>query len=54
MPNISIRNLPDDIYGLIKLIAKTNRRSINSEMICMLVEVVEKEDIIKKTKKKIK
>lgn len=33
MPNITIKNIPDEVYDRIKLRAETNRRSINSEII---------------------
>ena len=36
MPAITVKNIPDDVYERLKLLAKTNRRSINSEIIICL------------------
>lgn len=33
MANITLKNIPDDLYAKIKDAAKRNRRSINNEMI---------------------
>ena len=33
MPNITIKNVPHDLYDKIKMNAKKNRRSINNEII---------------------
>ncbi len=33
MRNISVKNIPDDLYENLKLKAKNNRRSINKEII---------------------
>jgi len=37
MTAITVKNIPDDLYELLKAQAKTNRRSINNEII-MLIE----------------
>lgn len=36
MANITIKNIPDEVYALIKESAKLNRRSINNEVIYRL------------------
>ena len=36
MPAITVKNIPDDVYKRLKLLAKANRRSINSEIIICL------------------
>ena len=33
MPNITVKNIPDDLYEELKRSAKINRRSINQEII---------------------
>ena len=33
MPNITLKNIPSDLYELLKETAAANRRSINSEII---------------------
>ena len=37
MPNITVKNIPDHAYEILKQAATTHRRSINSEII-MLIE----------------
>lgn len=39
--NYTLKNIPEDIYEKIKLRARTRRRSINSEIIAILGEVVD-------------
>ena len=36
MPNITVRDIPEAVYQKIKQEAETNRRSINSEILCGL------------------
>ena len=36
MPAITVKNIPEDVYKRLKLLAKANRRSINSEIIICL------------------
>lgn len=36
MPNITIRDIPDDVFEKIKILSKTDRRSINSEILLLL------------------
>ncbi len=38
--NYTLKNIPEEIYEKIKLRAQTRRRSINSEIIAILSEVV--------------
>jgi plasmid stability protein len=38
--NYTLKNIPEEIYEKIKLRARTRRRSINSEIIAILGEVV--------------
>lgn len=36
MPNLNLKNIPDDLYDRLKESASANRRSINSELIVCL------------------
>ena len=38
MANLSIRNLPDEIYEELKKLAKQNKRSVNNELIYLLTD----------------
>ena len=38
MANLSIRNLPDDVYRELKKLAKQNKRSINNELIYLITD----------------
>ncbi len=40
MATITVKNIPDDLYELLKAQAKTNRRSINSEIITLIERAV--------------
>ncbi|MEM7535821.1 MAG: DNA-binding protein [Chloroflexota bacterium] len=40
MATITIKNIPDKLYELLKASAKTNRRSINNEIIICIEERV--------------
>ncbi len=42
MATITIKNIPDEIYDKIKIQAKANRRSVNSEIISIFEQVVHK------------
>ena len=33
MPNITVKNIPDDLYRRLKAVAKRNQRSLNGEII---------------------
>lgn len=37
---LTLKNIPDEIYGRLKLSAKTHRRSMNSEVIVCLESVL--------------
>ncbi|BAZ47352.1 hypothetical protein NIES4102_43980 (plasmid) [Chondrocystis sp. NIES-4102] len=39
MPNITIRDLPEEVLNAIKQKATANRRSINSEILCGLESI---------------
>ena len=39
---VTIKNIPEDLYEKIKLQAKTNRRSVNSEIISIFEHAVQK------------
>jgi len=41
MANLSIRNLPDEIYEDLKKLAKLNKRSINNELIYLITDTFE-------------
>lgn len=36
MPSITVKNIPDHAYKILKLVATAHRRSINSEIICLI------------------
>lgn len=40
MATITLKNIPDDLYGRLKLQAQAHRRSINSELIHCLEEIL--------------
>jgi len=42
MATVTIKNIPDEVYEKIKLQAKANHRSINSEMISIFEHAVQK------------
>ena len=42
MATITIKNIPEDIYEKIKMQAKANRRSVNSEIISIFEHAVQK------------
>jgi plasmid stability protein len=42
MVTVTIKNIPEDIYEKIKLQAKANRRSMNSEIISIFEHAVQK------------
>ncbi len=42
MTTITIKNIPDDLYEKIKLQAKANHRSVNSEIISIFEHAVQK------------
>ena len=41
--NITVKNIPDDLYEKLKRSAKSNRRSINQEIIVCIENSVQKE-----------
>jgi plasmid stability protein len=40
MANISVKNIPDDLYERLKAVAEVNRRSLNSEIIVCIEKAV--------------
>lgn len=40
MATITVKNIPDELYGKLKSAAKINRRSINSEIIMCIEKVL--------------
>ena len=40
MPNLTLKNIPPDLYELLKQSAATNRRSLNSEIITCIEQGV--------------
>ncbi len=40
MPNLSLRDVPDDLYRQIKEIAERDRRSINQQILVLLEQAV--------------
>ena len=45
MPSITVKNIPPDIYTLLKQSAEANRRSINSEVIACIERAVSSQPI---------
>ncbi len=41
MPNLTVRNIPKDVYAVLKQDAKRHRRSINAEILAMLADRAE-------------
>ncbi len=41
MATLHVRNVPDDVYGLLQQQAHTNRRSISAETVTLLVEALQ-------------
>ena len=44
MASVTIKNIPDELYEQLKLIAKANRRSINQEVIFMIEQAMRSGD----------
>lgn len=40
MPAITVKNIPDELYGKLKYSAEQHRRSVNSELISCLEQVL--------------
>lgn len=40
MANVTVKNIPDELYGRLKSVAEINRRSINSEIIMCIENAV--------------
>lgn len=56
MASITVKNIPPDLYGLLKVSAATNRRSINSEIITCIEQgvrfgKVDPEDVLKRARR---
>jgi antitoxin FitA len=45
MATITLKNIPDDLYDRLKLVAQTHHRSINSELINCLETILKTEKI---------
>jgi plasmid stability protein len=43
MPNITLKNIPDDLYAALKKSAELNRRSLNSEILVCIEKTLVKE-----------
>lgn len=62
MANITVKNIPDDLYKNLKYVAATNHRSLNNEIIVCIekairsrrIDKVEFLDRIKKLRREIK
>jgi antitoxin FitA len=46
MPALTIKNIPDDLYEQLKLKAELHRRSINSEVLVYLEQVLRPKKIL--------
>lgn len=40
MATVTVKNIPDELYGRLKAVAKINRRSVNSEIIVCIEKAV--------------
>jgi plasmid stability protein len=40
MPNITLKNIPEELYALLKQSAEVNRRSLNKEIIACIEQAV--------------
>jgi plasmid stability protein len=45
MPTITVKNIPVDVYEELKKVAKTNHRSINSEIIACIEHIVRSQPV---------
>lgn len=43
MATMTIKNIPDELYEKLKLVAATNRRSLNNEVIVIIEKAIKKE-----------
>ena len=43
MATITVKNIPDELYERLKLMATANRRSINNEVITLIEQAVEQQ-----------
>lgn len=41
MATVTIKNIPDELYEQLKIMAKANRRSINNEVIVIIEQAIE-------------
>ncbi len=41
MPNLTVRNIPKGVYGLLKQAAKRQKRSLNAEVLAILADKAE-------------
>jgi len=41
MPNLTVRNIPKEVYAVLRQDAKRNRRSLNAEILAMLSDKAE-------------
>ncbi len=41
MPNLTVKNIPEDLYTHLKRYAKMNRRSLNSEIIMGVIPLTD-------------
>jgi len=40
MPSITVKNIPDHAYKILKQVANAHRRSVNSEIICLIEKAI--------------
>jgi len=45
MANVTIKNMPDELYKIVKLLAKSHQRSLNNELIFRIQKSVGSERI---------
>ncbi len=51
MPTLQIRNIPEDLYNELRILAKKSHRSLNQQTIFLLSKAIGYEELRKKTKK---
>jgi len=45
MPSLTVKNIPDNVYQRLKLLAEANRRSLNSEIIACIEQAIRSQAI---------
>jgi hypothetical protein len=54
MPNLTIKNVPDELYEALRLSAETSRRSLNSQAIVLLEGALKRHRTVEETLARIR